>query len=343
MKAFGIDVSSLEEIRKIFEKHLADVPGVRVWLFGSRAKGNHKKNSDIDFLVTSRSKKLKDKIPGLRLDLQDSNVPYLVDLVYGPELAKAFAKEVTKTRVPFWDAKQIERRSPWRICPLGEHWVRRHERQKSSEKVEDVDGHCRKNPSGKDLLKKEEMEQISKSPLFQKAQKPTPGNMDYKYHFKPEFDVLIAGWTAYWNHFLGSDFQIKPDWIKILIATESSFDSKSVNVDKKNTSGVAIGLGQITESTWKILKNRKGEIKDHYIDVEKDDLYDPNVSIAAMTRWIFRKYQTVKSKLKRDPTLKELLLEYKGVLRQNPNHRKVAPIIAKLYRDSEKLNVNPDE
>ena len=53
-------------------------------------------------------------------------------------------------KIPFFDTEQIKEYSPWRICPIGEHWVRRHDRQKKQ--IEDVDGHRRKNPSSKNLI-----------------------------------------------------------------------------------------------------------------------------------------------------------------------------------------------
>ena len=41
---------------------------------------------------------------------------------------------------------------PWRICPLGEHWVQDHHRKipvydKNPSGIITVDGHCCKNPS----------------------------------------------------------------------------------------------------------------------------------------------------------------------------------------------------
>lgn len=49
-------------------------------------------------------------------------------------------------KIPFFDSKNIETKShPWRLCPIGEHWVKRHPKKLSSGKVTDHDGHCRKN------------------------------------------------------------------------------------------------------------------------------------------------------------------------------------------------------
>ena len=126
-------------------------------------------------------------------------------------------------------------------------------------------------------------------------------------------------------------------------ATESDFRHDVYNDDKADKVGRARGLGQITEQTWRILKNPKGELKDHFVDVSLEDLNDSNINIALMVRWIFRKRQTARVKLKREPTLKELLLQYKGVLGQDVKNKKVASIIKKLYTESKKLKINPDK
>ncbi len=341
MRAFGIDSLALNELREIFERHLHDLPDAKIWLFGSRAKGSYKKNSDIDLVISSRSKKIKERLPHLRLDIQDSNVPYLVDLVFWPEIAESFVKEVKKTRLPFWNPKMIEKRSAWRICPIGQHWVRQHLRERHPGPLEDVDGHCRRNPSGKDFIKTDELKMIPRLPQFIEALRPN--NSDMKFKNGNKYDSEIAGWVAFWNETLGETSKMHPDWIKILIATESDFKHEAFNDDQAAKVGRARGLGQITEQTWRILKNPKGELKDHFVDISLEDLNDPSINIAAMTRWIFRKRQTARVKLKREPTLKELLLQYKGVLGQNPKNKKVAAILKELYEESKKLNVDPDK
>lgn len=69
-------------------------------------------------------------------------------------------------KFPFFDTQNIELKNPWRVCPIGEHWVRRHPKQLRTGKITDHDGHCRINPSKKDLLKGDEMELIASSDLF---------------------------------------------------------------------------------------------------------------------------------------------------------------------------------
>jgi len=341
MKNFGIDTDSLYELTRLMEKHLGDLKDARVWLFGSRAKGSHKKNSDIDLTISSRSKEAPKRLNLLRQELSESNVPYIVEIVYWPEMAEAFLTEVRKTRIPFWDPSMIVKRSPWRICPIGEHWVREHPRKRQKGPVEDVDGHCRKNPSGKDWLHADEIQMIPRLPLFQNALKPHSSDMGFKGR-GDKYDDLIAGWTAYWNAVFEKDPPLSPDLVKLLIATESSFRPKVFNRGQEKKVGIARGLGQITEETWKLLRSPK-EIKDHYLELSFEQLDDPNLNIAALVRWIIRKRETAKKSLRKNPTPRQILLEYKGIRKQNPKHPKVKRIIEDFETLAPFLNLELDQ
>jgi hypothetical protein len=53
-------------------------------------------------------------------------------------------------KIPFFDSNNVETKShPWRLCPIGEHWVRRHPKHLRSGNLTDHDGHCRKNKKSK--------------------------------------------------------------------------------------------------------------------------------------------------------------------------------------------------
>jgi predicted nucleotidyltransferase len=60
-------------------------PKEHVYLFGSRARGDAGAYSDIDIAIES-SHVLSDKISQVRFDIEESLIPYKVDLV---ELSKA--------------------------------------------------------------------------------------------------------------------------------------------------------------------------------------------------------------------------------------------------------------
>lgn len=88
----------------------------------------------------------------LRKELSDPAIGLLnwIDTVGGMIPKKNIYK------IPFFSTSEIKEFNPWRVCPIGEHWVRRHDRQKKH--LEDVDGHCRKNKTKKDQLKGDEID-----------------------------------------------------------------------------------------------------------------------------------------------------------------------------------------
>jgi soluble lytic murein transglycosylase-like protein len=123
--------------------------------------------------------------------------------------------------------------------------------------------------------------------------------------------------------------------VKALIASESSFDPSSV------PKGVPIrkqarGLIQIMPETRKVLQNIDGELKNYLVNINPNDLFDPSAAIAAGIRWLVRKQQLASRKLKREASWKEAVLEYKGILMQDPKRGK-NPVIRKrladLYQD----------
>jgi hypothetical protein len=201
--------------------------------------------------------------------------------------------------------------------------------------IQDVDGHCRKNQSGKDKLKGDEISFISKLPIFQNTL-PLP----CAYKGKPdirnanEFDVLIAGWCKYWNDIFKPQSPIEPNFVKALIESETHFKPKTKTPNKSKRIGSARGLIQITEETWRILKNTKGEIKDFYVDVSKDELFEPEINICAGIRWLFRKKEMLEKRIKREPTWLEVMLEYKGLYAQ---YKKKGKEAHKIYNNFVKI------
>ena len=72
--------------------------GAKVYLFGSRARGDHQKFSDIDLLVESQSD-LKSLIGSLSEVLEASNFPFKVDIVEDHQLAESYRPSVEKDKV----------------------------------------------------------------------------------------------------------------------------------------------------------------------------------------------------------------------------------------------------
>lgn len=230
-------------------------------------------------------------------------------------------------KIPFLDSQNIEVKNPWRVCPVGEHWVRRHPKHLNSGKATDHDGHCRKNPSKKDLLKGDEMELIASSDLFLNTKvKVSKNNLKMplvSLEKQNQYDDFISGWTAYWNEVFQLEPSLHPNYVKALMATESTFNTKAWAPNSKPTTGLARGLMQLTEKTTRQAKDHKlREYIDHFIDLEYEDLWDPNKNIALGVRHLFRKRETAKWVLKREPTWFEVLMDYKGQIKSKSEEAK---------------------
>ena len=77
--------------------------------------------------------------------------------------------------------------------------------------------------------------------------------------------------------------------------------ARRVPKSKKNPKGVTI------------VDRHARRIPGTYLDAK--DLKNPNIAIPMGIRWLFRKRETARAKLKRTPTDIELILEYKGLLK----------------------------
>ncbi|MFM8269186.1 MAG: transglycosylase SLT domain-containing protein [Pseudomonadota bacterium] len=202
----------------------------------------------------------------------------------------------------------------WRICPLGQHWVREHPRRVRPSRrhplggMTSVAGHCRDNPSHKDQMYSDEIAEIALTKF--NSLKGAPKASKLGFPNENEYDSLIRGWTRY------------PNLIKALIASESSFNPNASNGKRGNKK--ASGLMQVTHETVDFLKDEEGELTDHLLNIDKEDVADPNLNIAAGVRWLFQKRKLASKKLGREATWEEAVAEYKSYLsqyRKNPNFR----------------------
>lgn len=68
----------LQMVQTILQQHL---PGQEVWLFGSRADGTAKPNSDIDLCIVNNKALDAQARANLKLAFSESNIPFVVDIV----------------------------------------------------------------------------------------------------------------------------------------------------------------------------------------------------------------------------------------------------------------------
>lgn len=180
---------------------------------------------------------------------------------------------------------------PWRKCPLGHHWrspadVDEHQRREMNVREHYRRGSCVKNKSGKDTIYSDELFLIANSFFSQLPQTVTSSDMVF--NRGNEYNLLIEGWVKYWNDILAPKILLDPDLVKVLIATESSFNTEAHNNAGKRA-GKARGLMQVTDQTLKFLSGEKKELKNHFVIIDQKEAFDPNLNIAAGIRWLFRK------------------------------------------------------
>lgn len=202
---------------------------------------------------------------------------------------------------------------PWRRCPIGKHLVREHLLHIPPSKTH-PDGmivtrheHCADNPSHKDELSFDEIQYITETHFANLKGAPIAGVL--KFDDESKYDQQIRGWTQYWNDIFKLNDPLDPNLVKALIASESSFKENPPHGPK-----TAHGLMQITDKTFPIFSDIKGELKNYLVRVSSKELLDPSVNICIGVRWLFRKKETASSKLGREATWLEAVEAYKSVL-----------------------------
>jgi len=92
-----LDKKTLTSIKKILFSKL-DQTKDKVFIFGSWAIGNNRKFSDIDIGIESKNPKIDNLISHLKEDLEESDIPYMIDLVNFKDTTKQF-KQVAKQKI----------------------------------------------------------------------------------------------------------------------------------------------------------------------------------------------------------------------------------------------------
>lgn len=82
-------------IKKTVVEPLSEL-GLSVYIFGSRATGNHKEFSDLDLLIKADfiNQKIRNKIASIEEKLIDSSFPFKVDLVIDQDLAISYRDNI---------------------------------------------------------------------------------------------------------------------------------------------------------------------------------------------------------------------------------------------------------
>lgn len=94
---FGLKHQEYQFLKeKIFDPIRMEMEG-RVWVFGSRARGDHHPFSDLDLLVCATFP--QGWIENLRETLENSNLPFKVEIVEINNLAVSYRDQVMREKV----------------------------------------------------------------------------------------------------------------------------------------------------------------------------------------------------------------------------------------------------
>lgn len=96
---FGLTHEEFDLIRSLVVEPLR-LKDAQVYVYGSRARGDHQAFSDLDLMVESSDRQSL-QLGGLAEALQKSNFPYKVDLVHLEDFAEAYRPSYEKDKVLF--------------------------------------------------------------------------------------------------------------------------------------------------------------------------------------------------------------------------------------------------
>ena len=94
---YGLTNEQLSYLKRFVVEPLVN-EGARVWLFGSRARGDQKVFSDIDLMVESE-RDLRSTISAIQEVLTNSDLPFKVDLVQDRDFATSYRAGYLRDRV----------------------------------------------------------------------------------------------------------------------------------------------------------------------------------------------------------------------------------------------------
>ncbi len=103
MKGSGLKSDHIEVICSSFKGVLSPSQKLKVWLFGSRARGSYKKYSDIDLLIDSDPQLIEAQLIKIKEALEESQLPFKVDLVKIEDLNVSYGSQVNAEKRLFFE------------------------------------------------------------------------------------------------------------------------------------------------------------------------------------------------------------------------------------------------
>ena len=85
--------------KNIIEIILKYIPTTKIYLFGSRAKGNFHDTSDIDIAVNNKTKLERKTIFQIKNAIDSLNIPYKIDVVDINNVSEILKKQIERDKI----------------------------------------------------------------------------------------------------------------------------------------------------------------------------------------------------------------------------------------------------
>ena len=113
-RAIDITAKQRKIVTDLLERHL---PNTTAWVYGSRAKWASRPQSDLDLVVFATPKQ-NGRVSDLREALEESNLPFRVDLFVWDAVPEQFRKQIKSEHVVLVEKEELDTTGEWRetIC-----------------------------------------------------------------------------------------------------------------------------------------------------------------------------------------------------------------------------------
>jgi predicted nucleotidyltransferase len=98
MSKFGLSDEQENLLTGLIQKVFGEETDLKVYIFGSRATGKNRKNSDLDLALKSRNPDLDTKVFVLRDLIEESKFPLKVDIVNWDKILKEYLPQIKKEK-----------------------------------------------------------------------------------------------------------------------------------------------------------------------------------------------------------------------------------------------------
>ena len=118
----GVDAAidlTTEQRRTVLELLDRYLPGTAAWVYGSRAKRTSRPQSDLDLVVFTTPEQQR-QVGNLRTTLEESNLPFRVDLFVWNDVSEVFRREIERKHVVLLKGSHHSSAADWRTVFLGE-------------------------------------------------------------------------------------------------------------------------------------------------------------------------------------------------------------------------------